>query len=113
MEIKYRKVFPFSLMVCSLVCLGIYAVIGFNISVITAIIPGVFAFFMFTKPALVIHKNSVEVKNMYGMTMRTIAFNSGELEVNAKGIYIEGKRVLSPFSVEYKAAEIKAFLDGN
>ncbi len=78
---------------CSLFILGVSLYTGPNISTFTGIILLIVGIMYLVNPAFVYDDEELELKNLYGMTMRRYSFDTDQMEVRDGRIYANGKKI--------------------
>lgn len=92
-KVTFAKFLGFLFLIPSLFIIGVALYIGPNISTISGVIIFVISIMYLTKPAATYNDDKLEIKNLYGMTLKTYYFGKGEFSIRDGKIYANGRKV--------------------
>ncbi|MEM8857705.1 MAG: hypothetical protein AAGD96_05260 [Chloroflexota bacterium] len=103
LNLKYTKIFPVFLLLCCVPIFWATLVAGFSSSTITGLILLLIAVLSFTKEIIVIKPKSIEWKNMFGRTMKTLSYDLDEIEVRENKVFVGDEKILGLWMYDQSA----------
>ena len=89
LKIRQNRVFAIVILSCAVFILFVSFLIGPSLNLVIGFLNLFIGIQMLTKPVVVITEREIELKNLMGMTMRRVAFNSyAELEIEDGSLYV-------------------------
>jgi hypothetical protein len=113
LDIGYKKVFPIFMLVCSLFILYVALLVGFTINTITGLILLPVSILMLTRPAISITPNEIQMKNLWGMVVKTYPYTRDRISLRNNSVYVGEKKVFSTWWADCNVKAIETFLMNN
>jgi hypothetical protein len=113
LAIKYAPVFPIFMLLCCLVMLYAALVVGPSPTTILAVVLSVVSILMLTRPIVFITPMGVEMRNLLGMTVKSIAFKDNPPLSRGNAFYCGGTRVFPQWMVNTKLVTVEQFLQAH
>jgi hypothetical protein len=89
LKIRQNRVFAIVILSCAIFILFVSFLIGPSLNLIIGFLNLFIGIKMLTQPVLVITDQEIEIKNLLGMTMKRVPFNSyAELEIEEGSLYV-------------------------
>ena len=92
-KVTYSKGFGISLIIGSLFILSASFIIGFSLNTLTGGILLVIGIMYLNNPAVEYDKENLELKNLYGGTVKKYSFHADKIEIKDGGIYSNDSKV--------------------
>lgn len=89
LRIGHNKIFAIIILACAGFILFVSFLIGPSLNLFIGFLNLFIGIQMLTKPFLVINENDIELKNLFGMTLKRVAYNEpSELEMDGSILYV-------------------------
>lgn len=108
-QVKYKKIFPILMLICSIFILYVSLLTGFSLNTITGLILLLLGLLMLTRTVAVITQNEIQMMNLLGMTVKVYSYTPDQIVVANNCIYVDGKKVISGWWADINIQEVKAF----
>ncbi|MFL5764398.1 MAG: hypothetical protein ACJ77K_10700 [Bacteroidia bacterium] len=92
-RVTYNKAFGIFLIAGSVFILAVSFMIGFSINTITGAILLLVGILYLNGAAVIYNKEELELKNLYGSTMKRYNFHTDKVEIRDGAIYANGSKV--------------------
>ena len=112
-EVKHNKILPVVAIIASVFILGTSLVIGFSLNTVTGILFLIIGIAMLSRPAAVITKEQIEIKNLLGMTLKRYPYMSKDISFKNNNLYVNDKKAISSFNASINQEEITNFIKNN
>jgi membrane-bound ClpP family serine protease len=109
LQVKYKKIFPILILVCSIFILCVSLLTGFTPNTITGLILLLLGLLMLTRTVAVITPNEIQMMNLLGMTVKVYSYTPDQIVVTNNSIYVNDKKVISGWWTDINIQEVKAF----
>ncbi|HIK05121.1 MAG TPA: hypothetical protein IGS40_10455 [Trichormus sp. M33_DOE_039] len=109
LQVKYKKIFPILMLICSIFILYVSLLTGFSLNTITGLILLLLGLLMLTRTVAVITQNEIQMMNLLGMTVKVYSYTPDQIVVANNCIYVDGKKVISGWWADINIQEVKAF----
>ncbi|MCF4965798.1 hypothetical protein [Nostoc sp. CMAA1605] len=109
LEVKYKKIYPIFIGVCSILMLYTSLLVGFSLNTITGLILLLVSLLMLTRTVAVITQNEIQMRNLLGMTVKVYSYTPDQIVVANNSIYVNDKKVISGLWADINIQEVKAF----
>ncbi|BAB75689.1 hypothetical protein ACN23B_20035 [Anabaena sp. FACHB-709] len=109
LQVKYKKIFPIFMLICSIFILYVSLVAGFSLNTITGLILLLLSFLMLTRTVAVITPNEIQMMNLLGITVKTYSYTPDQIVIANNSVYVNGKKVLSGLWADINIKEVKEF----
>lgn len=114
LQIKYKKLLPVFLLVCSTFVLYISISIGIiSINSITAIILLIISLLMLLNPIVEITPSEIRMKNIIGKTVKTHIYTPDSIAFKKNNVYINDQKILNTWWMDTDINKIRAFVESN
>ncbi|AFY35188.1 hypothetical protein [Calothrix sp. PCC 7507] len=110
LEIKYKKILPIFMLICSMFILYVSFLVGFSVNTITSLILLVVSVLMLTRNLAVITPNEIQMMNLLGTTVKRYSFTPEQIVITNNDVYIDGKKILSTWWADINIKEVRKFL---
>lgn len=109
LKIKYSKVVPIIILLCSLLTIYVALVAGFSINTFLGLILLLVSVGMLTRNIIIIKPNQILIKNLLGMTVKSYSYTPEQIEVKKNSVYVNQKKVFSTWYTNSNSKKIKAY----
>ncbi|AUS99474.1 hypothetical protein CLI64_03190 [Nostoc sp. CENA543] len=109
LEVKYKKMYPIFILICSILILYTSLLVGFSLNTITGLILLLVSLLMLTRTVAVITQNEIQMRNLLGMTVKVYSYTPDQIVVANNNIYVNDKKVISGWWADINIQEVKAF----
>lgn len=109
LQVKYKKIFPILMLICSIFILYVSLLTGFSLNTITGLILLLLGLLMLTRTVAVITQNEIQMMNLLGMTVKVYSYTPDQIVVANNRIYVDGKTVISGWWADINIQEVKEF----
>ena len=92
-KVTYIKIMGILFLCGALFILGVSFVIGPSINTITGVLILIISIFYLSNPAIVYTDDEMQMKNLFGITMKTYSFKTDKFSVQDRTIYVNGNKV--------------------
>lgn len=92
-RVTFSKALGIVFLAASVFILGASLITGPSISTITGILILIISIMYLMNPAALYDDEKIEVKNLYGMTLKTYHFNKDEISVRDNKVFANGKKI--------------------
>lgn len=106
-NIKFNLFFPLFGLCCSLFILGVALKLGTTPQLFLGVMLLVMSLLQFTVPVVVVDEHEIQVKNLFGMTLKRYAYQPGEISFQGLRMMHNGRKVrgMSTFALDRRALE--------
>lgn len=108
--VKYKKVFPILMLSSSIFILYVSLVVGFSLNTITGIVLLTLSIFMLTRPIALITSDSIQMKNLLGMTLKVYYYTPDNIVITNNSIIINNKKVLSTWLTDINIKQVRELI---
>lgn len=109
LQIKYKKIFPIFLLICSLFILYVTLVVGFTTNSVLGFLFLPLSILMLTRNLVTITPTEIEMKNLLGFTLKTYPYTPGQVSIRNNSIYVNDKKVFSTWWTDVNIRQLRAF----
>lgn len=109
LEIKYKKIFPIFMLICSLFILYVSLLTGFSANTITGLILLLLSLLMLTRTVAVITQQEIQMLNLLGMIIKRYSYTPDQIVITNNSIYVNDKKVISLWWTDINIKEVKEF----
>jgi hypothetical protein len=109
-QIKYNKLFPIIIIASSTFILASSFIIGFSINTLLGFLLLALGILMLLRPAAVITKDEIELRSIFGMTLKRYPYSKSNISFKNKNLYIKDKKIISSFNASINKEEITSFI---
>ncbi len=92
-KIHSNKVIAILCLAAGLFCLVVTAQYGGAVGVFSGSISVLFGILLLTVPTIVITDEEIQMRNIYGMTLKRHKYNASNTEVKDRKVYVNGKKI--------------------
>jgi membrane-bound ClpP family serine protease len=111
LTIKYKKAFPILFLLCSAVILYAALVVGFTTNTIIGLISLLLGILMLTRSVIVITPNTIQMKNLLGMTVKEYSYAPEQVSVRDNSVFVNDKKIFSAWWTDTNVRKLSAFFE--